>query len=30
MMNTIFTNHQCDPLQFLAYICDRAKVGVFL
>ncbi len=30
MINTVFTNHQCDPLQFLAYICDRAKKGVFL
>ncbi len=30
MINTIYTNHQCDPLQFLAYICDRAKVGAFL
>jgi SAM-dependent methyltransferase len=30
MINTIYTNHQCDPLQFLAYICDRAKKGAFL
>ena len=30
MINTIFTNHQCDPLQFLSYICDRARKGVFL
>jgi SAM-dependent methyltransferase len=30
MINTVFTNHQCDPLQFLAYICDRARKGVFL
>jgi SAM-dependent methyltransferase len=30
MINTIYTNHQCDPLQFLSYICDRAKKGVFL
>lgn len=30
MINTVFMNHQCDPLQFLAYICDRAKKGVFL
>lgn len=30
MINTIFTNHQCDPLQFITYICDRAKKGVFL
>jgi hypothetical protein len=30
MINTIFTNHQCDPLQFLCYICDRARKGVFL
>lgn len=30
MINTVYTNHQFDPLQFLAYICDRAKVGVML
>lgn len=30
MINTIFTNHQCDPLQFLAYICDRSRKAVFL
>lgn len=30
MINTIYTNHQCDPLQFLTYICDRARKGVFL
>ena len=30
MINTVFTNHQCDPLQFLCYMCDRAKTGVFL
>lgn len=30
MINTVFTNHQCDPLQFLAYLCDRAREGVFL
>lgn len=30
MINTVFTNHQCDPLQFLAYLCDRARKGVFL
>lgn len=30
MINTVFTNHQCDPLQFLSYICDRARKGVFL
>jgi|SRR6266850_1214126 len=30
MINTVFLNHQCDPLQFLCYICDRAKKGVFL
>jgi hypothetical protein len=30
MINAIFTNHQCDPLQFLSYLCDRARKGVFL
>jgi hypothetical protein len=30
MINTVFLNHQCDPLQFLSYMCDRARVGVFL
>jgi len=30
MINTIFTNHQCDPIQFLSYMCDRARKGVFL
>jgi hypothetical protein len=30
MLNTVFTNHQCDPLQFISYICDRARKGVFL
>ena len=30
MANTVFTNHQCDPLQFLCYLCDRARKGVFL
>jgi hypothetical protein len=30
MVNTVFTNHQCDPLQFLCYLCDRARKGVFL
>jgi hypothetical protein len=30
MINTVFTNHQCDPLQFLSYICDRSREGVFL
>ena len=30
MINTVFTNHQCDILQFLCYICDRARKGVFL
>jgi hypothetical protein len=30
MVNTVFTNHQCDPLQFLCYLCDRARHGVFL
>lgn len=30
MINTVFTNHQCDPLQFLSYLCDRARKGVFL
>lgn len=30
MINTVFTNHQCDPLQLLAYLCDRARKGVFL
>lgn len=30
MINTIFTNHQCDPMQFITYLCDRARKGVFL
>ena len=30
MVNTVFTNHQCDPLQFLCYLCDRARKGLFL
>jgi hypothetical protein len=30
MINTIYLNHQCDPLQFLCYMCDRARKGVFL
>lgn len=30
MINTIFLNHQCDPLQFLCFLCDRARKGVFL
>jgi hypothetical protein len=30
MVNTVFLNHQCDPLQFLSFICDRARKGVFL
>lgn len=30
MLNTVFINHQCDPIQFLCYICDRARKGVFL
>ncbi len=30
MINTVFTNHQCDILQFLCYLCDRARKGVFL
>jgi SAM-dependent methyltransferase len=30
VLNTVFMNHQCDPLQFLAYVCDRARKGVFL
>jgi len=30
MISTVFTNHQCDPLQFLAFMCDRARKGVFL
>jgi hypothetical protein len=30
MLNTVFLNHQCDPLQCLSFMCDRAKKGVFL
>jgi hypothetical protein len=30
MVNTVFTNHQCDPLQFLCYLCDRTRHAVFL
>lgn len=30
MINTVFLNHQCDPLQFLCFLCDRASKGVFL
>lgn len=29
MLNTVFTNHQFDPLQFIAYCCDRSKKLVF-
>lgn len=29
MINTIYTNHQFDPLQFIAYCCDRSRKGVF-
>lgn len=30
MINTVFTNHQCDPLQFICFLCDRARKGAFL
>ncbi len=29
MLNTVFTNHQFDPMQFIAYCCDRSKKAVF-
>ena len=29
MINTVFTNHQFDPLQFISYCCDRSKKMVF-
>ena len=29
MLNTVFTNHQFDPLQFISYCCDRSKKAVF-
>lgn len=30
MITGAFVNHQFDPLQHLAYICDRSRIGVFL
>lgn len=30
MINTVFMNHQSDPLQFLSFIADRARKGLFL
>lgn len=29
MLNTVFTNHQFDPMQFISYCCDRSKKMVF-
>ena len=29
MLNTVFTNHQFDPMQFIAYCCDRSRKAVF-
>jgi len=29
MINTIYTNHQYDPMQFIAQCCDKAKKAVF-
>lgn len=30
VLNTIFVNHQSDPMHFLCYLADRAKKGLFL
>lgn len=30
MMSSVFLNHQFDPLQHIAYICDRSRKAVFL
>jgi SAM-dependent methyltransferase len=30
IVNTVFLNHQCDPLQFLCFIADRARRALFL
>jgi SAM-dependent methyltransferase len=30
VINTVFMNHQCDPLQFLCCLADRARRGVML
>lgn len=29
MLNSVFTNHQFDPLQFISYCCDRSRKIVF-
>lgn len=29
MLNTVFTNHQFDPMQFIAYCCDHSRKAVF-
>lgn len=30
VLNTVFLNHQCDPIQVLCYLGDRARKGLFL
>lgn len=30
VINTVFLNHQCDPIQALCYFADHAKKGLFL
>ncbi|MHB1218458.1 MAG: hypothetical protein ACYC1L_09720 [Alphaproteobacteria bacterium] len=30
MLSSVFINHQFDPLQHIAYICDRSRKAVFL
>jgi SAM-dependent methyltransferase len=30
VINTVFLNHQCDPVQFLCYLADHAKKALFL
>lgn len=30
MISSVFLNHQFDPLQHIAYICDRSREAVFL
>ncbi|HEY3384851.1 MAG TPA: hypothetical protein VGK32_24080 [Vicinamibacterales bacterium] len=30
IINAMFLQHQCDPLQALCFLCDRARHGIFL
>lgn len=30
VINTVFVNHQCDPIQVLCYLADHARKGLFL